>query len=166
MSILNTLSAIKKEGFNPETDAVQGNTKLPAGNYPVRFKSVMANVSQSGRTQLSITLEVVSGKDKNRLETIFLSFDDGLPDFVKEKNGKILLKIASLSDVALKESDLADEYTTAAALEKGLGAQFEMRLTITENKKKPEHPYRNYDFVKLSDKPAQMPDFNDDDLPF
>jgi hypothetical protein len=101
MGLLDTLNQLKEEGFDAKKDKISTSSKLEPGNYPVRLKSAQADVSKNGQTQLAITLEVVSGKDKNRLEIIYMSFDEGLPAFVLEKNGRTLLKIAAVSDLSL-----------------------------------------------------------------
>lgn len=166
MGLLDTLKQIKQEGFNAETDTISTNSKLNAGNYPVRFKSSQVSVDRGERTQLGIALEVVSGNEKNRMEFIYLSFDEGLPEFVLNKNGRTLLKLASMVDVEFTNKDLADEVATSEALSKGIGKQFEMKLTIAANKKNPDFPYRNYDFKPLI---ADVnDDFNEDelDIPF
>lgn len=157
MGLLDTLKQIKEDGFNPETDRIVTNSKLDAGKYPVRLKSAQANADKMGRSQIGIALEVVSGQHKDRLELIYISFDEGLPPFVLEKNGRTLLKLATMAGVNFTNKDLADEYSAAEAFAKGIGNQFQMDLTISPNKKNPEYPYRNYDFTQLQ---AQ------DDFPF
>jgi len=166
MGLLQTLKQVKEEGFNAETDTISTNSKLNAGKYPVRLKSIQTNVDRGGRTQIGIALEVVSGKDKNRLEFIYLSFDEGLPEFVLNKNGRTLLKLASMVSVEFTTKDLADEEATSAALSEGVGKQFEMELTIAQNKKNPDFPYRNYDFKPFSEDPNEKNDDEEIDLPF
>lgn len=166
MGLLDTLKQVKQEGFNAETDTISTNSKLNAGKYPVRLKSSQVNVDKGGRTQIGISLEVVSGKDKNRMEFIYLSFDDGLPEFVLNKNGRTLLKLAKMVDVELFEKDLIDEEATSQALSKGIGKQFEMDLTIAQNKKNPDFPYRNYDFKPLIAEENEEFDEEELDLPF
>lgn len=166
MGLLDTLKQVKQEGFNAETDSITTNSKLDAGKYPVRFKSAQASVDKANRTILSISLEVVSGKDKGRMEFIYLCFDEGLPEFVLNKNGRTLLKLASMMDIEFTNKDLVDEVATSEALSNGIGKQFEMDLTIAPNKKNPDFPYRNYDFKPLVAETNE--DFNEDelDLPF
>lgn len=175
MGLLDTLSQIKNEGFDPKTDKVAKSTKLEAGTYQVRLKAAETNVSKNGQTQLAITLEVVSGEHKNRLEIIFMSFDDGLPAFVLEKNGRTLLKLGAMAGIEFTKGDLSDEYGVATALEKVIGNQFKMNLTVSTNKKNPDFPYRNYDFGPLDEVNADSDpfggsgstiDISDDDLPF
>lgn len=166
MGLLDTLKQLKEEGFNPETDRVATSSKLDAGKYPVRLKSSQTNVDQGGRTQIGIALEVVSGPHKGRLEILYISFDDGLPAFVLEKNGRTLLKLAKMASVEFTTKDLADEYTASAALEKGIGNQFNMDLTIVPNKKNPDYPYRNYDFSPLAATEDFPFDTADMEIPF
>ncbi|MDT2809164.1 DUF669 domain-containing protein [Enterococcus asini] len=166
MGLLDTLNQLKEEGFDAKKDNISQSSKLEPGTYPVRLKSAQANVSKSGQTQLAITLEVVSGKDKNRLEIIYMSFDEGLPAFVLEKNGRTLLKIAAVSDMEFKKKDLEDEYTAAEALSQVIGSQFKMNLSVSPNKKNPNYPYRNYEFGPLEEQTDNSIDIEDDDLPF
>lgn len=166
MGLLDTLNQLKEEGFDAKKDNISQSSKLEPGTYPVRLKSAQANVSKSGQTQLAITLEVVSGKDKNRLEIIYMSFDEGLPVFVLEKNGRTLLKIAAVSDMEFKKKDLEDEYTAAEALSQAIGSQFKMNLSVSPNKKNPNYPYRNYEFGPLEEQTDNSTDIEDDDLPF
>lgn len=166
MGLLDTLNQLKEEGFDAKKDNISQSSKLEPGTYPVRLKSAQANVSKSGQTQLAITLEVVSGKDKNRLEIIYMSFDEGLPAFVLEKNGRMLLKIAAVSDMEFKKKDLEDEYTAAEALSQAIGSQFKMNLSVSPNKKNPNYPYRNYEFGPLEEQTDNSIDIEDDSLPF
>lgn len=168
MGLLETLKSVKEEGFDAKKDSINQNSKLEAGNYPVRLKSVQADKSKNNdQDQIAISLEVVSGKDKSRLENIYISFDDGLPPFVLEKNGRILLKLAAMVGVEFKNKDLEDEYSASQALENGIGKQFKMELTISPNKKNPQYPYRNYDFQTLQVETGDGTfDIDDEDLPF
>ncbi len=166
MGLLDTLNQLKEEGFDAKNDKISTSSKLEPGNYPVRLKSAQADVNKNGQTQLAITLEVVSGKDKNRLEIIYMSFDEGLPAFVLEKNGRTLLKIAAVSDMEFKKKDLEDEYTVAEALSQAIGSQFKMNLSVSPNKKNPNYPYRNYEFGPLEDQIDNSIDIEDEDLPF
>lgn len=164
MGLLDTLQSVKDEGFDAKNDKVNQSSRLESGNYPVRLKSAQAGQSKAGRDQIAISLEVVSGENKDRQELIFVSFDDELPPFVLEKNGRILLKIAAMVGVEFTKKDLEDEYSASEALSKGVGKQFKMELTTAPNKKNPDFPYRNYDFEPLEDEKED--DFDDESLPF
>lgn len=167
MSILDTLNAIKQDGFDPKKDTIGGNANLPSGTYPVKLSKANVTVTKSGRTQIHVVLEVVSGEHKGRTENIFLGFESDLPEFVLENNGKYLMKIAALTDVQFKQSDLQTEEDTAEALRAGIGKQFTMKLNVRPNKKNPDFPYRNYDFEALAEDPFEEPDdpFNGE-IPF
>lgn len=136
MSILETLQKVKEEGFDPKKDSINGSGGLlPAGKYPVALQSAQHGANRAGQEQVSVGLEVVSGEDKGRRELIFLGFEPTLPEFVLEKNGKILLALFEMTGIQPTQGDLADYESTAEALKRGIGKQFLMDLTITENKK-------------------------------
>lgn len=150
MGLLDTLKAVKEEGFNPKTDKINGGGGLlGSGIYPVMLTSSDLGATKNGHEQVVITLTVVSGDDKDRKEMLFLSFYDELPDFIKEKNAKILMKLAEYTGVQFSNKDLADEMAAADALKNGIGKQFKMDLKVVANKKNPDYPYRNYDFDSL-----------------
>lgn len=164
MSLLETLKAVKEDGFNPRTDKVNGGGGLlGSGTYPVRLETSDLSATKRGDEQVVVTLKVVSGEHADRKEMIFLSFYDELPDFVKEKNAKILMALAEFTDVNFTNSDLKDEYTTAEALKRGIGKQLNMNLKVVPNKKNPDYPYRNYEFS-----PLEQPENEEQlmDLPF
>lgn len=169
MSLLNTLQGLKKDGFDPQKDKIGGGGSLPEGRYPVKLESSSVVITSTGRTQIQLKLEVISGEHKGKRETIFLGFDEDLPDFVVENNGKYLMKIAAFTGVEFMESDLQYEENTAEKMKEGIGRQFIMKLDIRENKKNPDFPYRNYDFQALDDDPLadqKTSDFPEKDIPF
>lgn len=164
MGLLDTLKAVKQEGFDPKKDKINsGGGLLESGTYPVMVTSSDLSATKSGHEQIVITLKVVSGEHAERKEMIFLSFYDELPDFVKEKNAKILMKLAEYVGVQFTNKDLADELSTADALKAGIGRQLKMELKVVPNKKNPDYPYRNYDFDSL-----EVDGFDEEelDLPF
>lgn len=172
MSILNTLKSIKKDDFDPAKDKIGGGDYLESGKYPVQIKKTSVQTTRSGRTQIMVTLEVVSGKDKGRVENVFLSFDPDLPDFVLENNGKYLMKIMHFTNINIESNKdkLEREEDVAELLSQGVGKQFGMDLKVRENKKNPDFPYRNYDFYELQDDPFEQNDsfeeITEADLPF
>lgn len=169
MSILNTLQKIKDEGFDPKKDSINGSGGLlPAGKYPVALQSAQHGATRSGQEQVSVGLEVVSGENKGRRELIFLGFEPSLPEFVLEKNGKILMALFSVIGIEPTQGDLADYESTADALKRGIGKQFLMDLTVTENKKNPQYPYRNYEFGPLEhfESENDIVDMGEEELPF
>lgn len=169
MTILKTLNRIKKDNFDPKKDKIGGGGRLDSGTYPVKLEKASVQVTNSGRTQIMVTLKVVSGEHKDQVENIFLSFDPDLPEFVLDNNGKYLLKIAEFADIKFTKKDLGNEETTVLALRRGIGKQFVMDLKVRPNKKNPDFPYRNYDFAALDDSHVQNDDeihIDDDSLPF
>ena len=167
MSLLNTLKAIKDEGFDPRTGKINDGGLLPTGRYPIRLLTSEHNVNpNNNREQVILTLQVTSGGSKDRQEKLFLVFDNDLPEFVVERNAKMLLAVAEFSNVQFSTADLADAGTTAEALKRGIGSQFLMDLKVVPNKKNPEYPYRNYEFDALPQ--ANNNDFavGEDDIPF
>ena len=106
MSILNTLQSVKDSGFNAG-DAINTSTGLQTGIYPVRIKQA-SRQEFNGQERTSVTLEVVSGDHKDRLEFLELNFNDSLPEFVLEKNGKILLTLIDILGVNPTKEQLQD----------------------------------------------------------
>ena len=167
MSLLETLKAVKNEGFDPKKDKINDNGLLGAGKYPVRLMTAEHNVQPStDREQLIITLEVTTGGSTGRQEKLFLGFDEDLPKFVLEKNSKILLSIGEFANIIFSESDLTNLSTTADAVRRGIGNQFLMDLKIAPNKKNPDYPYRNYEFDQLQSQTDNQLDVGEMDIPF
>lgn len=168
MNLLQTLKAVKDEGFDPRTGKINEGGLLPSGRYPVRLMTSEHNVNlNNNREQVILTLQVTTGGSKERQEKLFLVFDNDLPEFVVEKNAKILLAVAEFSNVQFSNADLANTETTAEALKRGIGAQFMMDLKVVPNKKNPDYPYRNYEFEALP-QANNNDDFTvgQDDIPF
>lgn len=170
VSLLDTLKAVKEEGFDPRTGKINTSGLLPEGRYPVRLMTSEHDVNlNKNREQVILTLQVTSGPSKDRQEKLFLVFDNDLPNFVVEQNAKILLAIAEFTGVTFAEADLANTETTAEALKKGIGNQFLMDLKVRPNKKNPDYPYRNYEFDELpqaDEANKQEFDVGELDIPF
>lgn len=166
MGLLESLKQTK-ESYNPKEDSISTNSSLSTGAYPVRIQKVQAGQTSWGQDQISIVLEVVSGPSKERLEFINLSFDEKLPEFVLDKNSRILLKLADLGGIEFTTKNLKDEYSASEKLSEAVGTQFMMNLKISPNKNNPEYPYRNYEFEELGGVDSNLTnDIDDDDLPF
>lgn len=167
MSLLETLKKAKQAGFDPKTDKINNGGLLDTGVYPVRLLSAERDVNKRMQEQVVVKLEVVSGEFAGRKETIFLSFESTLPEFVLEKNAKILLSLVERAGIKTGKGDLNDEEATAQTLQRGLGNQFKMDLKVTPNKKNPSYPYRNYEFEPLETETDQLDAIDlEDDLPF
>lgn len=165
MSILNTLQTLKDSGFNAG-DAINTSTNLETGIYPVRINQAERR-EFNGQERANVTLEVVSGKHKDRLEFLELNFNESLPDFVLEKNGKILLTLVDILGTQPTRDQLQDSEGLVEYFQSQIGKQFKMDLKLTKNKKNPQYPYRNYEFSKL-DSGSDFEDIGDglDELPF
>ncbi|MDN6291755.1 MAG: hypothetical protein L0J35_01625 [Tetragenococcus halophilus] len=167
MSLLDTLKAVKDEGYDPRTDKINNRGLLPAGRYPVRLLTSEHDVNMNNnRERVVLTLQVTAGDSKDRQEKLFLVFDNDLPEFVVQQNAKILLSIAEFVKVDFTEADLANTETTAQALKKGIGNQFLMDLKVRPNKKNPDYPYRNYEFSELPQANSEDFKVGEDPLPF
>ena len=172
MNILETLKKTK-ESFDPRKDNINQPSGLPAGEYAVRLKSSNHEANPyTKREEAKVVLEVISGNHKNMLEFINLNFDDDLPEFVIDKNAKILLTLAEYAGVEFTESELQSEQTIAEALKRGIGKQFKMTLKLSPNKKNPEYPYRNYEFSEMKNEFSDDPfaqnesEIGESDIPF
>ena len=164
MSILNTLKTVKESGFNAG-DAINTSTNLESGIYPVRIKQAERREFK-GQERANITLEVVSGDHKDRLEFLELNFNDSLPEFVLEKNGKILLTLIDVLGVDPTKEQLQDSEGLVEYFQSQIGKQLKMDLKLTKNKKNPQYPYRNYEFSSLDENPFETDGGDTDVFPF
>ena len=164
MSILNRLQAVKDSGFNPG-DAINTSTNLETGIYPVRIKQADRQEFK-GQERTSVVLEVVSGNHKDRLEFLELNFNDTLPEFVLEKNGKILLTLIDILGVNPTKEQLQDTEGLVEYFQSQIGKQLKMDLKLTKNKKNPQYPYRNYEFSSLEENPFDSAGGDVDSFPF
>lgn len=164
MSILNTMKMVKESGFTAG-DAINTSTNLESGVYPVRIKQAERREFNK-QERANITLEVVSGNSKDRLEFLELNFNDTLPEFVLEKNGKILLTLIEVLGVNPTKDQLQDTEGLVEYFQSQIGKQFKMDLKLTKNKKNPQYPYRNYEFSKLDENPFADAAEDLDSFPF
>ena len=164
MSILNALKTVKESGFNAG-DAINTSTNLESGIYPVRIKQAERR-EFNGQERANITLEVVSGDHKDRLEFLELNFNDTLPEFVLEKNGKILLTLIDVLGVDPTKDQLQDSEGLVEYFQSQIGKQLKMDLKLTKNKKNPQYPYRNYEFSSLEENPFETDGGDTDEFPF
>ena len=161
MSLLDTLKTVKDSGFKAG-DRINTSTGLETGIYPVRIKQA-THTERGGRENCSVAFEVVSGKHKDRLEFLDLSFGDDLPEFVQEKNAKILLTLIDIVKKDPTKSQLEDIDGLVEYFQSVIGTQLKMDLRLSPNKKNPQYPYRNYEFSALE---ADNTNVSEDDFPF
>lgn len=159
--------------FNPKTDNPNagGFENLPDGDYDVVLNKVEHKVFNSGWECLSFENEVTIGEAAGRKEFVNMSFADSTPEFVLKKNIKLVAKLASVTGVQLSDDDWEDEITLADAFQAAVGSQYILKVTSSPNKKKPEEPYRNFDFEEYDDDTPDLTtsnqiDISDDELPF
>lgn len=154
-------------GFNPKTDDPNaGGTGLPDGEYDVTLDNVEFKVYNSGWEALSLRHEVTIGEQQGQKEFINLGFSDKTPDFVLQKNIKVVAKLAAVIGLQLTDEDWDDEESLANAFKEGVGSQFVLKITSSPNKKDPSNPYKNYDFIAYDDGETLGDALNDEELPY
>lgn len=168
MSLLSIAAKIKKDGFDPRKDSVNGTAPMPAGEYTVVLKSVQFNISDSGWESLGYTFEVrePGGEYDNRSE--YVSFGT-LPEWngkdiswSVERTIKFFQKAMEFAGEKLNKEDFEDGKSLADALErKAVGSYF--TLKIEETKGKGDKIYRNYDLLENVSETFSV---EDSDLPF
>lgn len=175
MSLLDIAKSIKKDGFDPRKDSVNGQSPIPAGTYPVVLKKATFNVSESGWESLGYQFEVRGGDYDGR--TDFVTFPT--LDTWKNQKGEIInldwkvkqtikffQKVIVLAGDELKNSDFEDGKAMEEALQrKAVGSYF--NLIIDEGVSKKGKEYRNYDIEEEANQPIMSAtEIDDDDLPF
>ncbi|EMF0283842.1 MULTISPECIES: DUF669 domain-containing protein [Enterococcus] len=160
-------------GFDPKTDDPNagGFEGLSDGEYDVQLEKAEHKVFQSGWEALSFAMEVTVGESAGRKEFVSLGFDESaVPNFVLQKNIKLVGKLASVIGLQLSDDDWEDEETLAQAFQDGLGSQFVLKITSSPNKKDPSKPYKNYDFIPYDDQSelstVDVSDISDEELPY
>lgn len=165
---LRDVAAKALEGFDTKKGNVNGFEGLPSGDYVVMIDNIKNQDTPWGSEQLSIRVQVLDGEHAGQKEFVNLSLDEttakGNPNPMLGRNIKLIAKLASNSGIELQDEDWEDIETLANALALAEGRTVLMHLTVSENKKNPQYPYRNYDFEE-----AEEPDeiaIDDDDVPF
>lgn len=167
MSFLDIAKEMKKNGYDPRKDSVNGSQKIPAGVYTVMLNKAIFNVSEKGWECIGYEFEVKDGDLKGRKE--FAVF--GL---IREWNGKNLKALVERSlkffqkaivlsgdDVLTK--DWEDGISLQEALErKAVGSYYDLIITESEYNGK---IYRNYDLEESVSIDTQI-EIKDEDLPF
>lgn len=161
MSILDGLKKLKESGFKAG-DRINTPTGLETGIYPVRLKQAVHS-ERFGRESCSLTLEVVSGKYKDRLEFLDLSFADDMPKYPYEQNLKILSTLIALVGKDPTKEQLEGIDGLVQYFQSVIGTQLKMDLRLKPNKKNPQYPYREYEFSALE---ADNTKVSEDDFPF
>lgn len=165
---LRDAAAKALDGFDRKKGNVNGFEGLPSGDYVVMIDNIREQETPWGSEQLSIRVQVLDGEHAGQKEFINLSLDEttskGNPNPMLGRNIKLIAKLASNSGIELQDEDWEDLGTLSEALAPAEGRTVLMHLTVSENKKNPQYPYRNYDFEEAEE--IDEIDVGDDDLPF
>ena len=165
---LRDAAAKALDGFDRKKGNVNGFEGLPSGDYVVMIDNIREQETPWGSEQLSIRAQVLDGEHAGQKEFINLSLDEttskGNPNPMLGRNIKLIAKLASNSGIELQDEDWEDLGTLSEALAPAEGRTVLMHLTVSENKKNPQYPYRNYDFEEAEE--IDEIDVGDDDLLF
>ena len=149
MSLRDRANQIK-DNFNPE-EKINGYEGLPAGSYNVVVEK--ADLTKWG--SFSMKVSVMDGDYAGRVEFIQVSLDENsasgkpLPDFVIDRNIKTLAKLAFVTGVTIDDESWDDINLLPNDFADAVGKTFVMELGLRENKKRPEYPYKEYEFETL-----------------
>lgn len=189
MSMLEVLKSLEDEHFDAKKGKVSdGIEALPEGTYNCVLKSV-THRAKNGRGFLMFGLEVVDGDYAGRTESIFPTLEqvtskgNPMPDFVLARSIKTIKIIGAMVGLDVPNACFLDDDADVNynAIEKAFdgfeGKMLQMTIKLSENKKKPDKPYRNYEFApteqpkvaEVQDDPfaqAAGAEVSEDDLPF
>lgn len=171
MSLRDRKNALEAQGYDPKKDKINGYEGLPEGKYHV----IAEQISPSKYGQLVVRTQVLEGEYQGRIEFINVGLDDTkqngepLPDFVVDRNIKTISRLAIVLGVALTDEAWDDVQKMSNEFQVGEGKQFNMDMALSENKTRPEYPYKSYEFEEVVDDPFdknEAPEVKDEDLPF
>lgn len=173
MSLLDIATELKESGFDPKKDKVNGNSRIPAGEYNVIIDSIQYSIADSGWESMNIKTIVLDGQFKDRVELINIHFmevwkgKETLP-FILERNLKLAQKIGAFAGIKFKKSDFEDGKAICDALQPAEGLMMVLEIKESENKKDSSNPYRNYEISETEMVGSKEPDFEIDekDMPF
>ena len=157
--------------FDATKDEINGYQGLPSGDYHMAVE----NVQESDYGQLSMKAQVIEGDNTGRIEFINIGLDEvtskgqPLPDFVIDRNIKTVARLAAVLGVAISDDAWDNMQIMVHEFNKAVGKQFKMTLKLSENKKKPQYPYKEYEFEEIKEDPfdaKDAPEVSDDDVPF
>ena len=158
------------DGFDAKNDKINGYEGLPEGEYLM----VVEKVSRSNFDQLAVIAQVLEGDHTGQNEFINLGLDEvtkagkPLPDFVIDRSIKTVATLGAVLGVAISDEAWDDMGILVDAFKAAEGKQFMMTLKLRENKKRPEYPYKEYEFEEVKEDPftQETPEIKDEDLPF
>jgi hypothetical protein len=152
MSLLDKAQEVLA-GFDATKDSTNSFEGLPSGKFNTFDHQVNAGKHVSTKDYNMFNLDETTASGKK------------VPDSVISSHIKLIAKLANACDITLKPEDWEDIDHLVAAFNFGqaIGKIVTMDLTVRENKKNPQYPYKNYDF-----EPAEQPEpitVDDKDLP-
>lgn len=169
MSLLKGTAKEALQGFDPQNDNPNNAyTNVPAGEYDAVLNSAEHKVFTSGWEAFAIEIGFIGGEYDGRKEFINIGFrGDNIPEFVYNKNIKLVSQLAFVCGLELQDDDWADEAALQWAFKEGIGAQFIAHITETKNKRDASNPYRNFTFERYPEGVVDASTLIDeDDLPF
>ncbi|BAX67869.1 hypothetical protein [Latilactobacillus phage TMW 1.706 P1] len=170
MSIRDRVNSVK-ESWNVASDGINdGYQGLESGEYLV----MAAKITRSDWDTVNVRAEVIEGENTGTNDFISLGVDelkkDGtpLPDFVIDRNIKTISKLAYVLGVDIPDEAWDDVGDLVEVFKPAEGGMFKMILTVKPNKKRPEYPFKEYDFEKVdaNELPNTEIDVADEDIPF
>lgn len=167
MSLLSIAKEIKKDGFDPRKDSVNGAPKVPEGKHLVLLKKVDVNVTESGWEMLAFEFEYKDEQYKGRKEFAnFGTLTEWKGKSLKwsvERTLKFFQKIMLFANDEVFEKDFEDAVAMMDALNrKAVGQLFYL---VTTDWTRDDKSGRNYDVEEYVDETITV-DVEDDDLPF
>lgn len=145
------------KNWDAKKDSVNKTDDIPAGEYQVILDRVEHPTFKSGWDCLQFTMQVIKGEFAGRKEYIRLSLatttkaGKPMPDFVVNRAIRTIDKVAAEVGLHLTPNEFPDNETDAyerlvTAFKPYEAKPLAMKITVSENKKDPDNPYRNYDF--------------------
>lgn len=163
--------------------------QLDSGRYAVELTDVQHQVTKRGQEQLSIRLKVVAGKDEGVNEFVRLNLDSSVSEAMAKRHMATVIQLSRVCGIMITPEDVNENLTDvyerlALKFQAGLHRRFTMDLKVSPNKKNPDYPYRNYEFLSgevvnqemqqpqpqqqnwAPQQPQGTPMPTDDDMPF
>ncbi|KRO16229.1 DUF669 domain-containing protein [Lacticaseibacillus saniviri] len=160
------------QNFDASKDKPEsGYESLPSGTYNVILEDVAHFVSQrTGWDGLQIKVSVLDGEYAGRTDSNMFNFDEtsangkAIPESVLSQRVQVVARLANAVGVHLDDIDWDSIDTLVTAFMTAKGKTAVMTLSVRENKKNPQYPFKNYDFEP--GEPTEPMTISDEDIPF
>jgi len=159
--------------FDASKDKVNTFEGLPTGEYHILLEDFTHRTTDSGWDGLSIVTSVIEGDLAGRKDYNSFNFDTvsangkPIPDSVIDARIKLVAQLAWAIGVTLQDEDWESIDTLVSAFMEAKGRDLMMNLTVKENKRNPQYPYKTYEFKKSEETGFNNPvDIDDSQLPF